>query len=267
VIDTIILVFMIAAGVNFALYFALLRRRFSAVYRDPELRFYLFLLVTGSVIVIAALLIAGKPIIITTGEPVEAGFFETVRFGVFSVATSQTTTGFCTSDFDRWPFIAKAVLLTLMFIGGSAGSTGGGIKVIRIWIMLKVMIAELERVFRPQVVRPLKIGSSSIDNEYRLATVSYVIGIVLLFAIGSVAIMVLEQRIGYSPHIKYTTAATASIATLCNIGPGLDLVGPLQNYGWFCDASKLVMSLLMALGRLEVFAIIVLFSPRFWRGD
>lgn len=266
-IDTIITVFMLAAGVNFALYFALLRRRFSGVFRDPELRFYLFLLLTGSAIVVAALLVSGEPIVRTTGEEVDANVVNSVRFGVFSLVSCQTTTGFCTADFDRWPFIAKAVLLTVMFIGGSAGSTGGGIKVIRIWIAIKVMISELERVFRPQVVRPVKIGAASVDNDLRLATLAYTLGIIVLFAVGSVVIMMLEQGSEGRPDLKYTTAATASIATLCNIGPGLDLVGPLQNYGWFSDASKVVMSLLMALGRLEVFAIILLFRPRFWRGD
>ena len=272
-VQIIVIIFMIAAGVNFALYFALLRRRFTGVYKDPELRFYLFLIIFSTFIIVTTLMAAGDPIVLTRlteagdYEQVPANFGNSLLHGLFGALTCQTTTGYCTADFNQWPFIAKTVMLTLMFVGGSAGSTGGGIKVIRIWIAVRVMAAELERVFRPQVVRPLKIGNAALDNEMKLGTIAYVFGIVILFAAGSVLIMALEQWLNPSAGIDYTTAATASIATLCNIGPGLGAVGAVENYGWFSDASKIVMSLLMALGRLEVFAIILLFSPRFWRGD
>ena len=180
--------------------------------------------------------------------------------------TMPTTTGYCTADFNTWPFLAKAVLILLMFIGGSAGSTAGGIKVIRIWIAFKVILSEIERVFRPSVVRPVRLGSTTIDDELKLATLAYVVGIVILFVLGSGAVMLLEQWIG-DRTCDYTTAASASIASLFTIGPGLAMVGAIENYGWMSSPTKLILCLLMALGRLEVFAIIVLFTPRFWRGD
>ena len=152
-------------------------------------------------------------------------------------------------------------LLALMFVGASAGSTGGGIKVVRILIAAKVILAELEHVYRRNVVRSVKVGRSAIDAGLKINTLVYIGGIAILFVMGTVALMLLEASQG----IDIKTAATASAATLNNIGPGLARVGATQNYAWFCASSKIVMSVLMLLGRLEIFAIAVLFSPRFWR--
>lgn len=261
-VEAVVIVFMVLAGVNFGLYYQIFHGKLKSVWYDTELRLYLLLLTAGSVIVVAS--IASQPMVWTTGESTEASLGTAMRAGVFTTVSMQTTTGFCTADFNRWPFIAKATLLMLMFVGGSAGSTGGGIKVIRVWIALKVIVAELERIFRPNVVRPLKVGASAIDHEMRLGTLVYLLVIVVLFGAGSGAIMALETGGG---QCDFTTAATASLASLCNIGPGLARVGAVENYGWFSVGSKLVMSLLMALGRLEVFAIAVLFLPSFWRAD
>ena len=222
------------------------------------------LMVVGSAIIVLCL--AGQSITTTTGRPIDASTGAAIRYGVFTTVSIATTTGYCTADFNTWPFLAKAVLILLMFIGGSAGSTAGGIKVIRIWIAFKVILSEIERVFRPSVVRPVRVGSTTIDDELKLATLAYVVGIVILFVLGSGAVMLLEQWTG-DRTCDYTTAASASIASLFTIGPGLAMVGAIENYGWMSSPTKLVLCLLMALGRLEVFAIIVLFTPRFWRGD
>jgi len=267
VINTIVIVFMVLAGINFALYFALLRRKLTGVYRDTELRFYLFLLLGASAIVVGSIMITGSPIVLTTGQEIEPTFANALREGVFTTVSCQTTTGFCTSDFNQWAFPAKVILLLMMVIGGSGGSTAGGTKVIRIWILLRVMVSELERVFRPQVVRPLKIGNTVIDDDLKLGTMTYVLGIVFLMGLGALLLMEFERVFNPSAEIDFTTAATASIATLFNIGPGLNKVGAIENFGWFSWQSKCVMCLLMALGRLEMFAILVLFTPRFWRGN
>ena len=153
----------------------------------------------------------------------------------------------------------------LMFVGGCAGSTSGGIKVIRIWIVFKVMISEIERVFRPNVVRTVRVAGGKIDSDLKIAAIVYTLGIVILFTAGSGTIMLLEQARGSG--CDFTTASTASLATLCTIGPGLAGVGAVENYGWFSSTSKLVMCVLMALGRLEIFAIIVLLKPSFWRAQ
>jgi trk system potassium uptake protein TrkH len=184
-----------------------------------------------------------------------------VRDAVFQVVSIQTTTGFCTANFDQWNFFCKAVLIVLMFVGGCGGSTGGGIKVIRIVVAVKVMLAELERAFRPNVVRPVRVGSAMVDDQQRLGILAYILGIIFLFVIGTLLLMGTES----SSQIDSITAMTAAVATLNNIGPGLARVGAVENYAWFSDAGKLVMCVLMAVGRLEIFAIVVIFVPRFWR--
>jgi len=261
-VHVIVIVFMVLAGVNFSLYFAVVRRKLSSVWRDPELRTYLVLMTVGSILVAGSL--AGGSITTTTGEIVTGSAGEAIHYGLFTTVALSTGTGYCIADFDKWPFMAKAVLIVLMFIGGSAGSTAGGIKVIRIWMAFKVMISEIEHVFRPQVVRTVRVGNTIIDNNLKLGTLAYVLGIILLFAVGSAAVMLLETILNPAAGCDYTTAATASLASLCNVGPGFGAVGATANYGWMTSYTKMVLSLLMALGRLEVFAIIVLFTPRFW---
>jgi trk system potassium uptake protein TrkH len=263
-IHTIVIIFMVLAGVNFGLYYQLSRKRFRKVFQDTELRVYLGLLLLGTAIITLSLI--NSPITLTTGRTNPASVGGAVHEAVFTAVSIQTTTGFVTSDFNLWPFAAQAVLILSMFIGGSAGSTAGGIKVIRLWVAFKIMLAEIEHVFRPQVVRPVRVGSSVIDDELKLATVAYILGIVVLFIFGAGAVMLLEQWAG-NDACDFTTAATSSIACLFTIGPGLGHVGAIENYEWLSDGSKIVLTLLMALGRLEVFAIIVLVIPRFWRAD
>ncbi len=260
-VDLVILVFMVAAGVNFGLYFQLLRRRWKSVVGDPELRCYLGIILIGTIVV--AWSVHGQAYNTTTGEAAASDIGSTLRYSAFQVVGVQTTTGFCTADFDQWPFVAKGVMLALMFIGGSAGSTGGGLKVIRCLMAVKIMWAELEHVFKPQVVRPIKIGKVTVDQDLKHSTVVYILGVVVLVFLGAAALMVLER----GSSIDATTSVTASIATLNNIGPGLARVGATCNYGWFTAESKWLMSVLMALGRLEVLTVIVLFAPRFWRSD
>ncbi len=260
-VDTVIIVFMMLAGVNFGLYYMALRGRWAAIKEDRELRAYLGIMVVASVVITACL--TGFPVLTTTGQHAAEGLGETIRHSVFQVVAVQTTTGFCTADFNLWPFLPKAILVIVMFVGASGGSTGGGIKVVRCLIAFKVLLAEIEHVFRPKVVRTIRLGRSKVDAEMRQSSVAYVLIIVVLFLIGAVLLMLLEG----GSEIDFVTAATASAATLNNIGPGLARVGAIENFGWFSDASKLVMSLLMALGRLEVFAIAVLFMPSFWRSE
>jgi trk system potassium uptake protein TrkH len=260
-VNVIVIVFMLLAGVNFGLYHQLIRRRFASVFRDTELRAYLGILLVASAFV--TLCIVREPLVLTTGGVLEPSVGSAIREGVFTTVSLQTTTGFCTADFNRWPFVAKAVLVLLMFVGGSAGSTGGGIKVIRILIAFKVMLYELERAFRPQVVRPIKIGAAAVSPELRQGTLAFLLGHLLLFGAGAGALMIFEPK----GQIDITTAATASVANLCNIGPGLAKVGAVETYGWLTTPSKAVLCLLMAIGRLEVFAVLVLFVPRFWRGN
>ncbi|HNQ21825.1 MAG TPA: TrkH family potassium uptake protein [Phycisphaerae bacterium] len=260
-IDIIIIVFMVAAGVNFGLYYQLIRGRVRQVLQDGELRGYLTILLLGSLFVVVFL--HGHTLQTTDGRLHDGSPARAALHGTFQAVSVQTTTGFCTADFNQWPLLARGVMILLMFIGASAGSTGGGIKVIRILICLKVLASEIERVFRPNVVRPVKFGAHPVDADLKLATLAYVLGILVLFLLGAGLLLALEAP----QDIDFATAISASVATLCNIGPGLGMVGAVENYGWFTAGSKIVMCLLMALGRLEIFAIAVLFFPRFWRGD
>lgn len=260
VIHLVIVLFMFLAGVNFYLYHQIIRRQWRNVLLDPELRAYVAILLIATVIVTISVWRSSPAAAPNSDEP---SFALTARNGLFQVVSIQTTTGFCNTDFDQWSFSAKATLLTLMFIGASAGSTGGGIKVVRVLIAVKVVLAEFEHVYRPKVVRSIKVGRSTIDTEMKVNTLVYLVGIAVLFALGTTALMIFEAH----QDIDITTAATATAATLNNIGPGLARVGATQNYAWFGNASKVVMSILMLLGRLEMFTVVVLFSPRFWRGE
>lgn len=293
----VIMVFMVLAGVNFGLYYQLLRGSVRSLWKDTELRFYLGMIAFGAVVIIGSIMYVGEPMASTkmvfddNGDPVmvtrktavtdEFGQTVTVEtevparvpidvdlahaaeYGVFNSISIHTGTGFCTIDYNRWPFAAKAVLWTLMIFGGCAGSTTGGIKVVRVWLGLKIVLAELERVFRPNVVRPLKFGKVTVDRDLKLQVLTYAVAFVLVWILGSFVVMLFES---HHPRCDYATAASASLATLGNIGPGFQAVGAVENFAWMSSPTKLLLTLFMALGRLEIFAIFVLFHPSFWRG-
>ncbi|MEE2912435.1 MAG: TrkH family potassium uptake protein [Planctomycetota bacterium] len=261
IVSIITIVFMIIASTNFGLLYAAIRGRLRLVWQDTEFRCYIFLLAIGSAVIVCSLLGAGGDITTTTGATQPATIQNTLTHGVFTAVSIQTNTGFTTADYNTWPFVTKAVIVMMMFIGGCAGSTGGGIKIIRVWLAIRIMLSEVERAFRPNVVRPLKVGKNTVDSELKLATIAYVLGVVVLFSIGAGSLMVLESG---NPNCDFTTAATASIATICTVGPGLAKVSPIESYIWFTDASKLFLCVMMAIGRLEIFAVLVLVSPRFW---
>jgi len=260
-IHIVLIVFMLLAGVNFGLYYQLIRGDHKRVWKDPELRLYLTIILVATVLI--TIFIWPSRQVTTAGETLPAGSGHTVLHSLFQVISIQTTTGFCSVDFDLWPFLPKFILILLMFVGGSAGSTGGGVKVIRILIGFRVMLAEIERVFRPNVVRTVKIGQASIDPEMRLGVMVYLMGIIVLTLVGAGLLMILESP----QQIDFVSACTASIASLNNIGPGLVEVGATKNFGWFSAPSKVLLSLWMALGRLEVYVIFVLFVPSFWRHE
>lgn len=263
-IDLICMFFMVAAGVNFALYLRLIQRKFRSIWRDGELWVYLGLKIVVVLIITGNLLAVGKPIMTTAGNVVDPTVGQALRYSGFQTIALHTGTGFSTSNYDLWPFLSRALLVGLMFVGGCAGSTAGGIKVIRFWIALKVFAALLSKAFRPSVVRPLRVGDSVIDQSQRLAAVSYFLLILLLFGLGTMVLMLVESG---QVQCDFQTAMSAALSTLCNVGPGLYEVGSTKNYGWFSDGGKAVLSLLMCLGRLELYAILVLFLPSFWRSD
>jgi trk system potassium uptake protein TrkH len=223
-----------------------------------------YLALKFGVIVLVTYNLIGNPIISTAGEIMAAASIgEALQYGAFQTIALQTGTGFCTADYDQWPIWSKTLLMCLMFIGGSSGSTAGGIKAIRLWLAIKIVLAELERIFRPSVVRIVRVRTASLDADQKVSILVFIVTFFALFILGAVLIVLMEAA---HSGCDLATAMSASMSTLANVGPGVHNVGPTRNYGWFAPESMLVMSVLMALGRLEIFAIIVLFTRRFWRG-
>lgn len=246
-VEWIIIVFMVLAGSNFALHYLALTGKLKAYVRDEEFRFYL-ILVLGSTLVIG-------------GSLLRVGFFDslhdTIRHTLFQVVSIMTTTGFGTSDYLLWPPVAHAILLGLMAIGGCAGSTGGGVKVMRALILLKHARQELFRMLHPRAVLTLWFN----DRALSPALVTNVLGFFLLFMlvyICGTVILTLGGR-------DLVTAVGATAATLGNIGPGLGAVGPTCNYGALHGWEKWLLVLFMLIGRLELFTVLVLFLPGAWR--
>lgn len=265
--ELIIIVFMFLAGVNFGLYDQLISGRWRSVLKNPELRAYA-LIILCSFVVIAGLNLGQE--IVTTARDRSGSPTALARHTLFTVISMQTTTGFCTADFDGWPFPARVLLFGLMFVGGCGGSTAGGIKVIRFVILAKVIWAELHSVLRPHVVRTVRVGRSSIDPQLRSQTMVYFLIMATIFLVASGLVLWLESPRTIKHYHGGDPAATAFgavAATLNNIGPGFDLVGPSRNYAWFSKPTKLVLTGLMALGRLELYAFLVLLLPSFWREE
>jgi trk system potassium uptake protein TrkH len=258
-IDLVCVVFMVMAGVNFNLYYHISRGRWRPLWHDVELRVYLISKMLVLLVIAGPLL--GHTITLTTGAVVDGTPLNVLRHAGFAVVSMHTGTGFGTADFQLWPAFVQMVLLGGMFVGGCAGSTAGGIKVVRLWIGIKVMAAELEKAFRPDVVRPLKLGGATIEPELKLSVLAFLLGFMVVLILGAMAVHLAE-----GDRTTVLTSASAALSCIANVGPGVGYVGPTDNYGWMTPTSKLVLALLMVLGRLEFFAIVVLFTPRFWRG-
>jgi len=262
-VDTIIIVFMLLAGTNFTLLYFLLIFKPQRMTADVEWRTYIGIIVGVSTAIIAFGM--------WCGDEGFGGIGDSVRYGVFQVISIMTTTGFCTADFDTWNSFARGALFVLMFIGGCAGSTGGGLKVIRHILFVKILRQELEHSFHPSVVRPLQIAGTTVDDPNLRLNILVYFGIIsVLFATSWAFVLTIEPDAtwGSSPeHVehKLIDSASAVSATLNNIGPGLGIVGATQNYAQFSGVAYLLFTVLMMIGRLEIFVIVVLFMPSFWR--
>jgi trk system potassium uptake protein TrkH len=246
-IEIVILVFMFFSGVNFALHCRFLAGALGAYRRDPEFRFYFFVWLLAGIFVTIQIF----------GRPEVQGWGTAARLGFFQVTSILTTTGFATADFDLWPMASRLLLVLLMFFGGCAGSTGGGLKNIRVFIVLKSILREIRLAVVSHSVVCVKIARQPIDASM----VSSVAGFTLLY-LGLFAVSSLLMAL-YTPDLE--TAVTSVSAALCNVGPGLSKVGPMTTYADIPGAGKIVLTLCMLLGRLELITIVVLFLPRFWR--
>lgn len=244
-IQNVCTVFMMLCGVNFTCFYLLLIRQFKAVFRDEELKLYLGIM-AGSILLITLNL---KGVYDTLGE--------TLRHAAFQVATIMTTTGFATTDYELWPGFSKAILLCLMIIGASAGSTGGGFKCGRALLVIKSLFRSVRKITHPQKVQVVRVNGQPIGEKVLQNTNAYLAA----YAIMTVGSFLLISVDGFS----ITTNFSAVLACFNNIGPGFDAVGPTCNYAAYSMFSKLVLSLDMLAGRLEIFPVLVMFSRTTWK--
>lgn len=243
-LQTVVTVFMFLFGVNFSLYYMLLLRKFKAVFKNEELRLY-FGIAAGSVILIAINI-----------SRMYNTVYESVHHAAFQVVSIMTTTGYGTVDFEQWPAFSKAILLSLMFIGASAGSTGGGLKVSRVLLLMKSIRRTIRKALHPRRVQPVYMDGRAVSEEVcdnvNAYLAIYCVILVLSFAIISVD--------GFSIGTNFSAVASC----FNNIGPGFELVGATQNFSIYSDLSKIILSLDMLLGRLEIFPLLLLLSPDTW---
>jgi trk system potassium uptake protein TrkH len=246
-------VFMLFAGANFALIYRALRGR-GRPWRDSELRLYLLLVALASVALIAKL--AGRGVF--EGE-------EAVRQAVFQVVSTMTTTGYASADFSEWPIFATMVLVFLMFIGGSAGSTGGGMKVVRVLVLAKLLRRELDQAVHREAVVPVRVNKLAVDEHTVRGIAAFVLLYVVLFLLGSAALVVSEAANTARVDLTWPEAISAAATTIGNVGPGLGFLGPMGSFDPFSGASKGILIGLMWLGRLELIPVAVLFTRAYWR--
>jgi trk system potassium uptake protein TrkH len=244
--DTVIIIFMLLAGINFSLHYQFLRGKPLAFWRDSECRFFL-----GSVLIL--IVIVTFNIYGTVYETMGQAF----RYGAFQVVSIVTTTGYATADYELWPSMSQLILLLCMFLGASAGSTGGGMKCLRVMLALKYCYKELFSLIHPRAVKHIKIGGVAVHEDVIRSVLGFMGLYVGLFAFSSVLIA--------SMGVDLVTSVASVAATIGNIGPGLGMVGPTDNFAQMPYLGKWVLIWCMLLGRLEIYTVIILFVPEFWR--
>lgn len=268
-IDYTTILFMILAGTNFTLLYLFITDSPRLLFRDVEFRTYIGIII----VVTAGIIIFGM----RANDMLFDTFFSSLRFGLFTVVSVITTTGYGTADFDTWNNFGRGVLLLVMFVGGCAGSTGGGLKVIRHVLFVKILKSEVERSHRPRVVRQIRVGNTAIEDDSLLQSIVIYFSLILaIFIVSWMLLITFEPNSTWgesstwgpdrtTPDQKLLDSASAVAATLNNIGPGLGVVGSTQNYEGFSQPAKLLFTWLMMLGRVEIFSVLVLLSPTFWR--
>ena len=247
--QSIITVFMILFSVNFGIYYLVLMRKFRQILKNEEFRWFVI------VIVFSVLCITFN----ITNTVYGGNFREALHHSAFSVATVVSTSGFATADFNTWPQVSKFILFVLMFMGASAGSTGGGMKVSRFIILVKSAVREIESIIHPRSVKVVRLDNKRVEDEVLRRTHAYFLTCLIVYVV-SVFIISFD-------NFDMVTSVTAVAATMNNIGPGLGKVGPMGNYSEFSALSKLVLTFNMIAGRLEMFPMIVLLSPSTWKGS
>jgi len=246
-IHLVFILFMFLAGVNFSLHFFVLRGNPMAYWKNEEFRFYI------SLIGLAVLLV----FIVNQANGTYERFGRNILDSAFQVVSMMTTTGFGTADFDQWPPFCRILLVTVMFVGGCAGSTGGGIKVVRFLLFFKYARSQLHKLVHPRQIETVKLGKTRVPQDVMIAILSFFAIYLAVFLFASLTVTALG--------VDIITGPTAVIATLNNIGPGLAMVGPTQNFAHLPGLAKLVLIFCMLAGRLELYTIAILLTPSYWK--
>lgn len=254
-VDWVITFFMVMAGTNFSLHYFGLHGKVIRYVKSREWQFWMSIMLGALAFMLADLYLSSfytsetAAILVLKAEP--------LRQTAFQVVSIITTTGFVTADFEQWSYYAQFILFGLMFVGGMAGSTGGGIKAIRILLFTKMAVIELRRMIHPRAYLPIKLQNQFVDDDAVRNTTTFLLFFMVIF-VGFTFFLT-----GFGHDL--VTSATAAISMLCNIGPGLADVGPTDNFSFFSDFEKWAMAFVMMLGRLEVLTVVVLFNRHFWR--
>lgn len=243
--EYVITIFMFLFSVNFNLYYLLLIKDAKNAFRNEELRYYLIIILSAIAIITVNIL--------NLYPTLESAF----RHAAFQVLAIISTTGFATANFDAWPELSKSLLVILMIVGACGGSTGGGIKISRLIILLKMAGREVRHIIHPRSVNIIKLDDHKVDEEIIRGVAGFII-VYLFLLFGSFLLISLD-------NFDFTTSITSVLTCLGNVGPGLSMVGPVENYSFFSDFSKLILCFDMLLGRLEIFPIVMLFAPSVWR--
>ena len=244
-IDAIITVFMVLFGVNFSLYYLLLAKKFKDAYKSEELRIYLGV-IAASIIIVAINIM-----------PLFSGFWESLRYSSFQVSSIITTTGYATTDTNVWPQLSKTILILLMFFGACAGSTGGGLKAVRVLLIFKTIKRNIVRLVSPHRVNIVRFDGKRVSED----TIKGVKTFFVIYILITAASVLLVSVNGYDIE----TTSTAVFACINNIGPGFGMVGATGNYAGFSVFSKLVLIFDMLVGRLEIYPMLLIFIPSFWK--
>ena len=246
VFENIMILFMFIAGANFTLHYKALHGNLKSLFKDREFLFY------SGVILFSILAIATE-----LRFYIYNSIFTALRYASFQVVSIATTTGFVTADYDVWPAFSKSVLLILMFIGGCAGSTGGAIKNIRVLLLMKQAYREFRKLIHPQAISPIRLGDKVVSEGVMRNITGFFFLYIFIFVISSFIMTILGLDI--------VSAMGSVAATLGNVGPGLGLVGPVQTYAFIPPLGKIVLTICMLLGRLEIYTVLILVIPEFWR--
>jgi len=245
-IQSVVIIFMFIAGTNFSLSFFALNGKFNKIWKNEEFRYYFAFTLLFTFVISAVLMQNGK-------QSLGKSFLDSL----FQVVSLMTTTGYATADYLSWGHFPIVICFIVMFFGGSAGSTGGGIKIVRILLILKNSALELKRLIHPSAIIPLRLNKKVVRPEIFTNILAFLVLYILIFVMGTLAMSILGSDLD--------TAMGATIASLGNIGPGIGDVGPMSNFSEISFVGKWILSLLMLMGRLELFTVLVIFSPYFWK--